>query len=181
LFADDPSSGIMDTFNNSLSEQLGFWKLLDGSIPPAINYGNVFMHEITFPNGSDPCLSNSIITSICFPGDSFSAQRPMYIIIAGQNVYNDFFGELLESTKSMPVTQLTTIEPSYVTDPLYKLDTFYGQKVSELPSYGMKYPVDRFSNAISDSILISPVWNEGQPVIIRYSKLERMAFQRATI
>jgi hypothetical protein len=165
LFADDPSSGIKDTFNNSLSEQLGSWKLIYGSIPPAINNGNVFMHEITFPNGSDPCLSNSIITSICFPGDYFSAQRPMYIIIAGQYVYSDFFGELLESIKSMPVTQLTTIEPSYVTDPLYKLDTFYGQKVSELPSYGVKYPVDKFSNAISDSILISPVWNEGQPVI----------------
>lgn len=166
LFAEDPLSGAFDTFNNSLSKQLGSWALSPGSIPPAINFGNVFLHEITFGSGSEPCLSNSIITSICLPGDYFSAPRPMFIIIAGQFAYSDFFGQLLEFSKNMPVTHLTTAEPDYITNPLDKLESFYGQKVSELPNFGsVAYPNNRFANVISDSILISPSWNEGQPVI----------------
>lgn len=165
LFQTDPLAGTFDTYNTTRSiNQLGVWKSLEGSLPSAVNFGNLFMHEITFPNNSDPCMSNSIITSICIPGDFFQAPRPMYIIIAGQNVYNDFFRELLTDIKIMPATHLTTTEPLYVTNPSDRLQSFYGQKVSELPSFGISYN-GRFNDVVSDSILISPSWNEYQPVL----------------
>jgi hypothetical protein len=164
IFQTDPLAGTFDTYNTTRAiNQLGVWKSLEGSLPAAVNFGNLFMHEITFPNNSDPCMSNSIITSICIPGDFFQAPRPMYIIIAGQNVYNDFFGELLTDIDITPATHLTTIEPLYV-HPSDRLQSFYGQKVSELPSFGITYN-GRLNDVISDSILISPSWNEYQPVI----------------
>ena len=161
-FESDPFAGTFDTFNNSLVSfnQLGYWTQLEGQLPLALNFGNSFMHQVVFGPDANPCISNGIFTTAC----DFPLGMPLFIILSGQSVSINYQDTVLSSTSLMPATHLTT-EPTYAMNSYDKLVSFYGQRVSELPNFGTGN-LRKASDLITDSVLIAPSWNEGQPVLL---------------
>lgn len=157
-----PLAGTFDTYNNSevSFNQLGSWSQFEGQLPAALNFGNTFMHQVVFGPDANPCLSSGIFTTVC----DFPLGMPLFVILSGQTVSMNYQDTVLSSTSIMPATHLT-IEPSYVMNSYDKLVSYYGQRVSELPNFGTGN-LKKASDLITDSVLIAPSWNEGQPVLL---------------
>jgi hypothetical protein len=159
-FNSNPLAGMYDTFNNSIVSfmNLGSWTQVEGQVPQATNFGNTFYHQIVFAPDVNPCISNGIFTTMC----DFPLSMPLFVFLSSQTLSLNYERYALSSTSLLPATHLTT-EPLYSRS-IDALESYYGQRVSELPNFGSG-KLTKSSDLVTDSILIAPEWNEGQPII----------------
>jgi hypothetical protein len=182
----DPFGGTRDTFNTSSFVKLGDWVQDERELPKTQDYDYSFIHQIKFDPDADICLSNGIFPGkACSPNSSI-VYRPFYVYIRGQSLYSDFVITTPTDVSTSPykyfsVTQLLE-DPDYMQDPYFRLETFYGQRVTTLPNYGSAF-ISFMKPQVTDSILISPSWNDGQPVILALQggvRMQTIHFARCT-
>jgi len=191
VFDSDPLLGTRDTFNTTVFMQLGDWIQDERQLPQISSYTTSFLHQITFAPGADICGSSGLFTGDCraihhADNHTMAIHRPYFVYIIGQSLFSDLILSLTNDPtvnpyKYIAVTQLMQ-DADYIENPYLRLETFYGQRVTELPNYGSAF-LTFLNTHIIDSILISPPWNEGQPVIFALQggiRMQAIHFARCT-
>lgn len=192
VFDADPLLGTRDTFNtSSFFMQLGNWIQDKRQLPQISDQTTSFLHQIRFAPGADVCDSNGLFIGACRSiyydtNGSTAIHRPYFVYMIGQSLFSDLILTLTDDPSVNPykyiaVTHLMQ-DAEYVEDPYLRIETFYGQRVTQLPNYGSAF-LNFLNPRISDSILVSPSWNQGQPVIFALQggiRMQAIHFARCT-
>jgi len=180
----DPIGGTRDTFNTSSFVKLGDWVQDERELPQTQAFENSFVHQIKFDPEANICLSNGIFPGAC-KTNLTHVFSPLLVYIRGQSLYSDFISTSndfsLSPYKYFSVTQLLE-DRDYIQDLFFRLETFYGQRVTTLPNYGSAF-ISFMNSRVTDSVLISPSWNDGQPLLLALQggvRMQAIHFARCT-